>query len=129
MSMKAIKDLYDVNNMIAPKAISATTTSSALDLALAIENAIVIAPGVWTDGTHTFSLTESADNTTYSAVAAADIVGSLNPVSSTASAVVQKVSYIGNKRYVKVIDTVTAVTTGALIGVFGLTKPHMQAHS
>ena len=117
MSMKAIKDIYLVQNMIAPKAISATTTSSAINLANANSNTVAICPGVWTDGTHTFSMTESADNTTYTAVAAADLVGTFSVISGTATAVVQAVSYIGAKQYIKVIDTVTSATTGMVFGV------------
>lgn len=117
MSMKAVKDIWKVANMVKPVASTATTTGTAIDLANYNANTIVVVPGLWTDGTHTISLTESADNTTFSAVAAADLVGSFAAISSTATATIQQVSYIGTKRYIKHVNTVATATTGAIIGV------------
>lgn len=85
--------------------------------------------GVITDGTHTISLYESDTDITanYTAVAASDIQGAIVPIASGAAAN-QKFSYIGSKRYVRLVDTVATATTGGIYGtlvVFGypLHKP------
>ena len=117
MSMYGIKDIVKLSAMLKPVAVTATVTGTAIDLANVNANAIQIFPGLWTDGTHTPSLTESSDNTTFAAVAAADLIGSFAAISSTATATVQAVSYIGSKRYIKPVITVATATTGAIIGI------------
>lgn len=62
--------------------------------------------------TFTFELQESADNTTFNAVAAADMRGT-NPV-ITAGSVVSQVGYIGNKRYLRAILKTVSGTTPTL---------------
>lgn len=125
MSLRAIRDVYDVSQAIAPRAITATITGTAVDLANCNDCLIAVLPGVWTDGTHTPSLTDSDDNTTYAAVAAADLVGAFAAITATGTAV-QKVSYIGSKRYIKPVWTVATGTTGMLAAVEVLTKTRKQ---
>lgn len=138
MSMRALANVYTVNTGWAPVAVAATKTSSAIDFANCIENVITITPGLWTDGTHTLTLTESGTAGgagTYTTVAAAGMVFGGNQtgfvvVSSTATAQTpQKVSYIGLYQYVKVVDTVTGGTTGAILGVQAIVKTHKQNSS
>ena len=132
MSMKPISQFYTTVSGRAPAASTATTTGTAIDLANVVENVIYVIPGLWTDGTHTLSLTDSADNTTYAACAAGDLItGSANTafgtaISSTATAVIQSVSYIGSKRYVKHVITVSGATTGAIIGVVAVLGKHKK---
>lgn len=121
--MLAIKDLYTHTSMLAPVAKTTTWTSSALDLKNSRGNTILFVPGLWTDGTHTPKLQDSADGTTYADVAAANMVGSFSAITSTATAVVQKVSYIGANRYVQVVCTLATATTGMVSSVLGITKP------
>ena len=64
-----------------------------------------------TDGTHTPSVEESDDDSTYTAVAAADLLGSL---ANLASNVGQSVGYRGGKRYIRARIAVSGATTGAL---------------
>lgn len=125
MSMKALAPYYKVTNMLPPIANAANKTSTAVDFASAISNDIIVVPGLWTDGVHTLSLQYSGDNTTFTTAAAGDIIGSFTPITSTATALAQSVSYIGQYRYVRVLNTVTAATTGAVIGVMGLTGTHV----
>lgn len=132
MSMRALSNVYSTLTGWAPIAVTATKTSSAIDLANAVENLIICTFGLWTDGTHTPSLTQSGTAGgagTYTACAAGDIVaggGSSawgTAVSSTATAATpQKVSYIGPYRYVKVVQTVATATTGAISGVQAIVK-------
>jgi len=129
--MKAIADVYSVSGAPkAPVAVTGTFTSAAIDFANAIENMIVINPGLWTDGTYTFSFTDSADNTTYAANTT-DLVyqsgnTAFNVISSTATALVQKFSYIGSKRYGKVVCTVATATTGAVLSILSMLRVHKQ---
>ncbi len=123
MSMRALCNVYSKITGWAPVAVTSTKTSSAIDLANAIENEIVITPGLWTDGTsYTYSLTSSGTAGgagTYTAgVAGTDYVGTLTVVSSTAtSQTPQSISYIGPNRYVKMVCTVVGATVGAISGV------------
>ena len=121
--MKSIKDLFTHSLSIPPIAKTATVTGSAIDLANGNENELVFFPGLWTDGTFALSVTESSDNTTYSAVAAADLVGTLANWTTTTTTP-QKVGYIGSKRYLKPIITVTgSPTTGMVVAVACIVRP------
>ena len=123
MSMKAIAPFYLCNQLLAPVAKTATFTSTAQDFANVIENEIVIFPGLWTDGTHTFTINDSPDSTTWTSVTSTYLVftnsnTAINAITSTASAVVQRFSYIGPQRYLQLISTIAASTTGAIYGLF-----------
>ena len=77
-------------------------------------NIFMIHHGAITDGTHTPKLQECATSGgTYTDVAAADQVGTFAAItSSTTAGTFQKVSYIGNLRYIKLVVTVSGTTTG-----------------
>lgn len=101
---------------IAPAVIrTATVTGSAVDLGAdgGHEGAVVyLNVGAVTDGTHTPKLQESdASGSGYADVAAGDLSGAfVAAVASTG----QKVGYIGTKRYIRVVVTVTgSPATGA----------------
>jgi len=89
---------------------TATVNGTGIDLqgydgALVIINADTI-----TDGTHTPKVEESADNSAWNDAAAADLVGTALVAITAAS--VQKISYVGAKRYIRVTVTVAGTTTG-----------------
>ncbi len=81
---------------------------------------LMLTPGAWTDGNHSWVINESDDNSTWTAVVAADLmpgpeVGVYGTASTfvavnAASTVVQRIDYIGRKRYVQVVSTETGVT-------------------
>ena len=135
MSMRAICNVYAVQTGWAPVAVTSTKTSSAMNFDNAIENMIVVTPGLWTDGTSfTYSLTYSGTAGgagTYTAgTAGTDYVGTFTVVSSTATSTTpQKISYIGPYRYVKIVCTVVGATKGAISGVQCYTKPRLQNSS
>lgn len=91
---------------------------------------LMLNPGVWTDGTHSFVIQESPDNATWTTVVAADLLpGPEVGVYGTAAtfvnitavtAVVQRIDYIGRMRYVRVQNAASGTTTGAVFGVQGL---------
>lgn len=98
-----------------PAARTATANGTGVDLK-GYETAIAVVQfGTWTDGTHTPSLEESDDNSSFTAVAAADMEGSFTAVSAGGgSNTVQTVGYKGRKRYIRVKLTLSGTTTGAL---------------
>jgi len=108
-----IKNNVDVVQSIAPAAITATKNGTGVDLSGYNGVMAVVHPGTRTDGTHTPKLQESADNSTFTDVATADLVGSFAAIASN---VIQRVGYIGIKRYVRVVSTVSGTTTGAVYG-------------
>jgi hypothetical protein len=119
--MKAIKDIYSVVVSTEPGTHSTTQTGATIDLANQQENLISIIAGTVTDGTHTPSVNDSPDGTTWTAVDASFIVGA--PVALTTDSV-QKFSYIGAQRYLQTVVTVSgSPETGAAYTVAALVKP------
>lgn len=109
--MKAIKDIFTSVVSIAPLIRTTSVNGSGVDLANVLENVIFVQCGALTDGTHTPKIQESADNSSFTDVAAADLVGSLSALTANTT---QKVSYIGSKRYIRAVNTVTgSPSTGA----------------
>lgn len=79
----------------------------------------IVTSGVVTDGTHTFTVQESDDGTTWTTAAAGDVQGT-GPVVpwSTGSNAVFEVGYFGPKRFARLQVTTTGATTG---GIFSAT--------
>lgn len=124
---------------------TATQNSSGVDLANYNGAMIYILAGTWTDGTHTFHVQESNDNGStdvWADVAATDLVlwqatsssvftpvkandanslptGNLQPVaiSSAATAINQRVGYIGAKRWIRMRTVVSGASSGALYDI------------
>ena len=107
-----MKEQIDFVTSLAPGVIRTTTpTTTGVDLAGFNAAVCVIHVGAVTDGTHTPVLHESSDNSNWTAVAAADMVGSLAVLAANTN---QRVGYIGRQRYIKPIITVTgSPSTGA----------------
>lgn len=106
-----IKQTQDVQNSLAPAARTASANGSGVDLANFASATVAFVVGTITDGTHTPSVEESDDNTTFTAVAAADLIGSLAALASNTN---QRVGYRGSKRYVRAVSTVAGATTGGV---------------
>ena len=120
--MRDIKNHIDEVTSIAPAAHAASVNGSGVDLQ-GFEGAMVsFIVGTITDGTHTPSIEESDDDSTYTAVAAADLDGSLSNLASNTN---QRVGYHGNKRYIRAVSTVSGATTG---GVYAATVVRGKAH-
>jgi hypothetical protein len=98
---------------LAPQASTATRNGASVDLAGYLSAILVILVGVITDGTHTPSLQESDDNSTWTNVAAGDLEGSF---ANLASATQQIVGYKGRKRFIRPVITVSGATTGGVYG-------------
>lgn len=121
--MKAIIALYTAALALAPAARTASVNGLTVDLANQRENLVEVQVGTITDGAHSVALYESSDNSTFTAVAAADQVGTFVPLVSTTT---QKVGYIGSKRYIRLQTTVTGATTGGVYGATVLTRGRHQ---
>jgi len=105
-------------------AVKTTQTSPGVDLASYNGATVYLLAGTWTDGTLTPTIQESDDNSTFTNVATTDLVawaatsatvftpvkvGNAQPsaISSATTAINQRIGYIGGKRYIRVVTTVT----------------------
>ncbi|HEX3640194.1 MAG TPA: hypothetical protein VHV10_02770 [Ktedonobacteraceae bacterium] len=119
-----VTDLYNRIGVVPdlnPAAKTATTNSTGIDRTLyeggsdALVGVLVV--GAWTDGSHTFKLQDSPDNSVWTDVAAPYLQGSFTAITSAGQQnAVQKVGYLGYQRYVRAVDTVSGATTGAIYG-------------
>jgi hypothetical protein len=108
--MRDLANNIGVVQSIAPQVLSATTTGSGIDLLGFGSAAIIIATGaIVSSGNFTPTLEDSDDDSTYAAVTADQIEGTL-PSALSASAVV-KVGYVGFKRYVRPVLTKNSGTS------------------
>ena len=112
--MNELHDNIQVQQTLAPAARAASATGSSVDLSGFEAVEIVALVGTISDGTHALTVEESDDGSTWSAVAASDLLGSF---ANLASNTPQRVGYIGGKRYLRVKTTVTGATNGGVYGV------------
>jgi hypothetical protein len=93
---------------------------------------VMVHTGAITDGTHTISVEDSADNTTFAAVADEFLQGTEPALGSADDNEVHEIGYTGSKRYLRVTATVSGATTGGIYAAAVLlgdpTKPPV-AHS
>lgn len=109
--MRDLENRLDVLASVVPTGNrTASVNGTGIDLqgydgALVIINADTI-----TDGTHTPKVQESDDNSIYTDVASTDLIGTALVAITAAS--VQKIAYVGTKRYIRVVITAAGTTTG-----------------
>ena len=108
------------------EAMATTVLGTAINLCGYQGAVAVLALGAWTDGTHTFSLDHSDDNSTF--VACTREITATPPVVNSAAAdgKVYLIHYNGAKTYVRWSDTVVAGTSGMTAG-WGLWKTDPKA--
>jgi hypothetical protein len=112
MPTKAITDISPVLQAPAART-NGTANGATADLA-GYESALVLfLAGTVTDGTHTPKLQHSADGSTWDDVPASDQRGT---AAALATDTVQRVSYIGARRYLRAVITTAGATTGAIAG-------------
>jgi len=124
MATKDLAALMNVVQTLRPQATTVNRTGTGVDL-FGYEGAVcVVDSGLWTDGTHTVDIQDSDDNTTFAAVAAANLQGTKPVINSgTVDEQFYEVGYIGAKRYLRVDVGVAGATTGAVIGA-GVMRGH-----
>lgn len=117
--MRDIKSNVDVASTLRPQVYSANGTGTAVDL-LGYDSAMaVFHAGDWTDGTHTPKLqhSDTTAGTDFADVGTDDLQGAFTAIDGTPDEnAVQRVGYIGNKRYLRGFVTGTG-TTGAGYGM------------
>lgn len=119
MSTQDLKNNVLAVQSLAPQLLAATATGSMVDL-LGYESAMVVVhAGAWTDGTHTPSLLESDDDSTYTTVGAGNLQGSFTAIAASGQQnQAFQVGYKGTKRYLKGKVTVAgSPSTGAQVGI------------
>lgn len=127
-----LKESWTIQTLL-PKAYTAASNGSDIDRyrnggynGLTLE----LLPGLWTDGTHGFVIEEADDNgsnapSTYATVAVADLLYDANANAAggtftsitAATTTVQRIDYIGRKRWVRVRNTISGASTGAVFAV------------
>ncbi len=116
------RDLNDVNvvQSITPAAVrTATVTGSSVDLRGYDSAQIDVLYGIITDGSWLASVDESDDDSTFTAVAAADLLGTAfaaKIATSPEAAAIQTNRYKGAKRYIRVVITLTATVSPTVGG-------------
>ncbi len=113
MPNRELSSRLSVAQSLVPAARTVSTNGTGVDLAGFHAVAAYVVAGTITDGTHTPKLQESDDNTTFTDVAAGDLQGAFVAITTNS---VQEVGYIGSKRYVRVVVTVSGATTGGVYG-------------
>jgi len=92
----------------------------------------VVQTGTITDGTHTVEVQESDDNSSFTAVADADLQGTEPAIGAANDNVVYEIGYRGTKRYIRVTVVTSGATTGGTFGavlVLGIPRRLPVAHS
>lgn len=104
-----------VTASINPQTIASNTTvnGTGVDVGQASEILCTWGVGARTDGTYTPTLQESADNSSWSNVAAADMQGA--PAAISAANTLQQVAYLGTRQFVRWSIASTSVTSGAQV--------------
>ena len=113
MATRDIEAKLGAVTSIAPADNSASVNGTGVDLRGFSGAMVVFNVGAINDGTHTPSLEESDDDAVYTAVAAADQLGTLAALTANTN---QKVGYRGTKRYIRAVSTVAGATSGNLYG-------------
>ncbi|MEJ0062402.1 MAG: hypothetical protein WDO70_04175 [Alphaproteobacteria bacterium] len=116
MTTRDLNDNVDAAQSLVPAArTNGTLNGATVDLRGYDSAMIVVSFGAYTDGAHTPSVQYSDDGTNFTNAAAADLNGSFTAVSSGAGAnTMQRAGFIGGRRYVRAVMTVSGATSGAL---------------
>ncbi|MGL3605755.1 hypothetical protein ACSV9I_04520 [Rhizobium sp. G187] len=114
--MRDLANNISAVTIVAPAVLTATNTASGIDLKGFNSAAVVISTGaIVGSGNFTPKLQESADNSTFTDVAAADLVGTFP--AALAAATTYKVGYIGHRRYLRTVLTLNSGTSIAASAV------------
>jgi hypothetical protein len=116
MAMRDVIDEVDLVLSLSPAArVNGTFNGTSVDLRGFDSAMFVLNFGAYTDGTHTAAAQHSDDGSSFVAVPANELSAAFNVVSSVAGAnTTQRVGYMGGRRFLRLVLTVTGATTGAL---------------
>lgn len=77
---------------------------------------VVVVAGTITDGTHTVTVQDSDDGSSFAAAATSDVRGGPVALTSANSNTIAELGYDGPKRYIRASVTVAGATTGGTVG-------------
>jgi len=117
MASRDLLNIIEIERSLGPGARTATTQGAGVDLKGFHSALVMIDVGVWSDGSHTFEVQESDDNSTFTAVADEDLQGT-EPVvdGATDDEQIYELGYLGGKQFLRVAVTVAGATAGAVYG-------------
>lgn len=118
--MRDLKNNLSVSQSLAPASRTASANGTGVDLQGKGAAAVVFHPGAIASGTWTPSVEESDDNSSFSAVAAADLEGTLG---NLAANTIQRVGYKGVKRYIRAVLTTASSPASSLVSAEVITEP------
>lgn len=109
-----------VKQSLVPAARTASANGTAVDRdedSLMYQDALVVVTcGTITDGTHTIEVQDSADNSTWAAVADSFLQGTEPAIGGSDDNGTFEIGYLGDKRYLRVVVTAAGTTTGGVYG-------------
>lgn len=113
------RDIYSnvsTAQSLAPAARTATANGTGVSLIGYNAARVIIDAGAWTDGVFTFEVQDSADNSTFAAVADDYLIGA-EPVIDDAAEdnVIHEIGYIGTKPYLRVRCVVTGTPSSGMV--------------
>jgi hypothetical protein len=130
MPSRDVRLELDPKVSLTPDQYTATGNGTGIDLQGAEAALIVIPTGPFggTGPTASYKVQESDDNSTFTDVADTDLIGVTGNTSGVALAAsaVQKVSYIGNKRYVRVALSAVAGTSPVIRVGGDVVRAHLR---
>lgn len=106
-----------VKNIVVGAKTNGTVNGATFDTAPYDGATAIVHVEAWTDGTHTPKFQDSPDNSVWTDVAAANLIGAFTAVTTNGGVgTKQKVTYVGAQRYLRVVLTTSGATTGAILG-------------
>lgn len=113
--MRDLKSVLDEVPTLPPATrVNGTANGSTVDLRGFDAAMVTFGTGAYTDGTHTPSIQHSDDDSTYTTVPADALAGAFAAFASAGGAnAVQRVNYLGGKRYLRGVIVTTGASTGA----------------
>lgn len=131
MSLRDLKNNLAVMQSLAPAARTASANGASKDLQGQRGAMVVFHLGAYTNGAFTPGVEESDDDSAFTAVAAADLEGSLTLVDhADEDNTEQRVGYKGSKRYIRAVvaeGSSPAPGTGMVLGASIITEPLIKA--
>jgi hypothetical protein len=116
--MRDLKSNLAFAQSLAPDTRLASANGTGVDLSGADAAMVEFNVGLLTTGEFAFSVEESDNDSSYSAVADADLAGTEPTINDGADDnQVYKVNYLGTKRYIRAVLTVTAQSPSILVGL------------
>lgn len=124
MARRSVYTNVTARQSLAPAARTATANGTGVDRNVGADMhrtaMVVVSTGTITDGTHTIEVQDSDDNSTFTAVADQFLQGTEPAIGVADDDTVFFIGYIGVRRYLRAVTTVSGATTGGVYGALVL---------